>query len=62
MVARWAVCDNGAKRVAVFDYKDRVSADAKLVEVLRTASPGHVLPPARKNPYDPPPVEPAVPV
>src|SRR5689334_23267185 len=30
MFARWAVCDNGLKRVAVFEYRDRESADAKL--------------------------------
>jgi hypothetical protein len=61
MVARWAVCDNGAKRVAVFDYKDRVSADAKLVEV-RERKPGTYYLLLVKDPYDPPPVEPAVPV
>src|SRR5205085_2469364 len=31
--ARWAVCDNGMKRVAVFDYKDRAGADTKLAEI-----------------------------
>src|SRR6266542_549570 len=30
MFARWAVCDNGMKRVAVFEYKDRAGADARL--------------------------------
>src|SRR4051794_27835528 len=39
MVARWAVCDNGAKRVAVFEYKDRAGADAKLADV-RERKPG----------------------
>ena len=39
MFAKWAVCDNVMKRVAVFDYKDRDKADAKLVE-LRERKPG----------------------
>ena len=30
LFARWAVCDNGMKRVAVFEYRDRTAADAKL--------------------------------
>src|SRR6266542_6217076 len=30
MFARWAVCDNGMKRVAVFEYKDRAGAGARL--------------------------------
>src|SRR5207237_5575174 len=33
MFARWAVCDGGLKRVAVFEYKDRVGADAKLAQL-----------------------------
>src|SRR5206468_575393 len=33
MFARWAVCDNGMKRVAVFEYRDRAAADAKLAEL-----------------------------
>lgn|GEM_PF-1209422 len=39
MFARWAVFDNGAKRVAVFEYCDRAGADAKLAEV-RAKKPG----------------------
>jgi polyphosphate kinase 2 (PPK2 family) len=53
MVARWAVCDNGAKRVAVFEYRDRAGADAKLVEV-RERKPGTYYLALVKDPYDPP--------
>jgi hypothetical protein len=60
MVARWAVCDNGAKRIAVFDYRDRVAADAKLAEV-RERKPGTYYLALVKDPYDPP-AEPAAPV
>jgi|GEM_PF-5818196 len=47
MVARWAVCDNGAKWVAVFEYKDRAGAEVKLAEV-RSAT-RHVLPRTRQR-------------
>ncbi|MBN9120954.1 MAG: hypothetical protein J0I06_17675 [Planctomycetes bacterium] len=57
-VARWAVCDNGAKRVAVFEYKDRAGADAKLADV-RARKPGTYYLALVKDPYDPP-AEPAV--
>jgi hypothetical protein len=60
MVARWAVCDNGAKRVAVFEYKDRAGADAKLAEV-RERKPGTYFLVLVKDPYDPP-TEPSGPV
>jgi hypothetical protein len=53
MVARWAVCDNGAKRLAVFEYKDRAGADAKLAEV-RERKPGTYFLVLVKDPYDPP--------
>ncbi|MDB5312763.1 MAG: hypothetical protein JWO38_6965 [Gemmataceae bacterium] len=33
LYARWAVCDGGLKRVAVFEYKDRAGADAKLAQL-----------------------------
>jgi hypothetical protein len=33
MFARWAVCDGGLKRLAMFDYKDRAGADAKLTRL-----------------------------
>jgi hypothetical protein len=57
--ARWAVCDNGAKRLAVFEYRDRAGADAKLAEVReRKAGTFYVV--LVKDPYDPP-AEPAVP-
>ncbi len=58
-VARWAVYDNGAKRVAVFEYKDRAGADAKLAEV-RERKPGTYYVVLVKDPYDPP-AAPAVP-
>ena len=57
-VARWAVYDNSAKRLAVFDYRDRIAADAKLVEV-RERKPGTYYLALVKDPYDPP-AEPAV--
>ena len=53
MFARWAVCDNGAKRVAVFEYRDRAGADAKLAEV-RERKPGTYYLLLVKDPYDPP--------
>jgi hypothetical protein len=58
-VARWAVCDNGAKRLAVFEYKDRAGADAKLVEVRERKAGTYYLV-LVKDPYEPP-AEPAVP-
>jgi hypothetical protein len=60
MFARWAVCDNGMKRVAVFDYKDRAGADAKLIQI-RESKAGTFFLLLVKDPYDPPP-EPATPV
>jgi hypothetical protein len=60
MFARWAVCDNGMKRVAVFDYKDRAAADAKLVQI-QDSKAGTFFLVLVKDPYDPP-AEPAAPV
>jgi hypothetical protein len=57
MFARWAVCDGGFKRVAVFDYKDRTNADAKLIQ-LREEKKGPFFLQLVKDPYDPPVVEP----
>ena len=54
MFARWAVCDNGMKRVAVFEYRDRAGADAKLAE-LRERKSGTYCLQLVKDPYDPPP-------
>lgn len=54
-VARWAVCDGGLKRVAVFEYRDRVGADARLAELQERKPGGYVLQ-LVKDPYDPPPV------
>jgi hypothetical protein len=53
MVARWAVFDNAAKRVAVFEYKDRAGADAKLAEVRERKAGTYYLQ-LVKDPYDPP--------
>ena len=58
-VARWAVCDNGAKRLAVFEYRDRAGADAKLAEVRERKAGTYYLA-LVKDPYDPP-AAPAVP-
>jgi len=38
--ARWGVFDAAMKQVAVFDYKDRASADAKVAELLATRKTG----------------------
>jgi hypothetical protein len=57
MFAKWAVCDNGMKRVAVFEYKDRAGADAKLAE-LRERKTGFFCLQLVKDAYVPPP-EPA---
>jgi len=53
MVARWAVCDNGMKRVAVFAYKDRAGADTKLAEI-RGSKAGTFFILLVKDPSDPP--------
>src|SRR5262245_29068011 len=53
MFARWAICDNGMKRVAVFEYKDRAGADAKLAE-MEERKPGAFFLQLVKDPYDPP--------
>ncbi len=57
MFARWAVCDGGFKRVAVFEYKARADADAKLIQ-LREDKKGPFFLQLIKDPYDPPVVEP----
>jgi hypothetical protein len=53
MVARWAVCDGGMKRVAVFEYRDRAGADARLAEFRERKTGTYVLQ-LVKDPYDPP--------
>jgi hypothetical protein len=40
MRARWGVFDASLKQVAVFDYKDRAAADAKVTELLATRKTG----------------------
>jgi hypothetical protein len=52
-VARWAVCDNGMKRVAVFEYRDRSSADAKLIQI-RESKAGTFFLVMVKDPYETP--------
>ncbi|MFO0800063.1 MAG: hypothetical protein U0804_21560 [Gemmataceae bacterium] len=52
-VARWAVCDGGLKRVAVFEYRDRAGADARLAE-YRERKTGTYCVQLVKDPYDPP--------
>jgi hypothetical protein len=58
MVARWAVCDGGLKRVAVFEYKDRAGADAKLAQMQERKTGTFVLQ-LVKDPYEPPAEQPA---
>jgi hypothetical protein len=53
MVARWAVCDGGLKRVAVFEYRDLAGAEAKLAD-LRERKSGIFVLQLVKDPYDPP--------
>jgi hypothetical protein len=40
MRARWGVFDASMKQVAVFDYKDRAAADAKVSDLLATRKTG----------------------
>lgn len=40
MRARWGVFDASMKQVAVFDYKDRAAADAKVLDLLTTKKTG----------------------
>jgi hypothetical protein len=56
MFARWAVCDGGFKRVAVFDYKDRAGAEEKLSR-LQVEKKGPFFLQLIKDAYDPPAVE-----
>jgi cell division septation protein DedD len=52
-VARWAVCDGAFKRIAVFEYKERAEADAKLIQ-LREEKKGPFFLQMVKDPYNPP--------
>jgi hypothetical protein len=54
MFAKWAVCDGGLKRVAVFEYRDRAGADARLAE-FRERKTGTYILQLVKDPYEPPP-------
>jgi hypothetical protein len=40
MRARWGVFDSSMKQVAVFDYKDRPAAEAKVADLLATRKTG----------------------
>ena len=40
MRARWGVFDSSMKRVAVFDYKDRAAAEAKVTDLQATGKTG----------------------
>jgi hypothetical protein len=40
MRARWGVFDSSMKQIAVFDYKDRTAAEAKVAELLATRKTG----------------------
>ncbi|MBA4189193.1 MAG: hypothetical protein C0467_14440 [Planctomycetaceae bacterium] len=53
MIARWAVCDGGLKRVAMFDYADRAAANSKLVEMQELKKGTFVLQLVKET-YDPP--------
>ena len=59
-VARWAVCDNAMKRVAVFEYRDRTGADEKLTQI-RESKAGTFFIVMVKDAYDPPAEVPAEP-
>jgi hypothetical protein len=60
MIARWAVCDGGLKRLAMFEYKDRAGADSKLAE-LQDQKKGTFVLQLVKEVYEPAtPVEPAI--
>ncbi len=52
-VARWAVCDGTLKRVALFEYRDRAGADARLAEYRERKTGSYVLQ-LVKDPYEPP--------
>ena len=60
-VARWALFDNGNKRVAAFEYNDREGADAKLA-AMQERKNGTFFLQLVKDPYDPPAAELPVPV
>jgi len=53
MIARWAVCDGTLKRLAIFEYKDRAGADAKLLQ-MQEQKKGPFILQLIKEPYDPP--------
>jgi hypothetical protein len=53
MFARWAVCDGGLKRLAVFEYRDLTAAETKLAD-LREQKKGPFCLLLIKDPYEPP--------
>ena len=56
MFAKWAVCDGGLKRLAVFEYNDRAGADAKLAQ-LQEQKKGPFVIQLVKDADEPPPVD-----
>lgn len=58
MFARWAVCDGGLKRLAVFEYRDLAAAEVRLAD-LRERKSGIFVLQLVKDPYTPPEPEPA---
>jgi hypothetical protein len=58
MFARWAVCDGGLKRLAVFEYRDLAAAEERLAD-LRERKSGIFVLQLVKDPYTPPEPEPA---
>ncbi len=59
MFARWAICDGGLKRLAVFEYKDFAAVETKLAD-LREQKKGPFCLLLVKDPYEPPAEEAAV--
>ena len=55
LFARWAVCDNGMKCVATFEYRDRAGADAKLADLLDRKAGGYFLQLVKETRADAPP-------
>jgi hypothetical protein len=43
MRARWGVFDNNMKQVAIFDYRERDAAEAKLTDLLSKKKGTHFL-------------------
>ena len=57
MRARCGIFDGAMKRVAIFDYNQRASADDKLAELLAKKKGSHFLQIVKEPMAEPPPVE-----